>query len=183
MTPDEKRAFYRVTSEVGTLLAINALLPILFGWDPDDDDRYSKLRDKSGPLPFPFVADTEADFHFGGFMENHALMLMMNVRAENEQFLPFPGLGLDDYTSLTDMKSIAFGPTTDTYVQVLDDMVKMAQGDERAYYKRRVGPYEWQQQESAKVWAHIAKTTGVTGSSIDPATAIKNFQSVQSKAK
>lgn len=183
MTPTEKRAFMKVITEVGSLIAINALLTPLFGWDPDDEEKYAKLREKSGPLPFPFVSANEPEFKLGGFMENHALMLMMNIRAENEQFIPFPNMGLDDYSGMLDMKSVAFGPTLDTYKQLFEDALNMAQDKDKAYYQRRVGPYEWQQEESAKIWAHLAKTVGLTGSSLDPATAVKNFQSVQARAK
>jgi len=183
MTPQEKRAFIKVVTEVGSLILINALMAPLFGWDPDDEDKYAKLREKSGPLPFPFVSANEPEFKLNGFMENHALMLMMNIRAENEQFIPFPNMGMDDYSGMLDMKSVAFGPTLDTYKQVFEDALNMAQEKDAAYYKRRVGPYEWQQQEAAKIWAHMAKTIGLTGGSIDPATAVKNFQSVQARAK
>lgn len=181
MTPEEKRGFIKVVTEVGSLIAINALMAPLFGWDPDDEEKYAKLREKSGPLPFPFVSANEPEFKLGGYLENHALMLMMNIRSENEQFAPFPNMG--NYKQMLDVKSVAFGPTLDAYSQVFDDLVNIYQEKDVAYYKRRVGPYEWQQQESAKVWAHMFKTVGLTGNTLDPATAIKNFQSVQARAK
>ena len=184
MTPQEKRAALKVITEVTGLMATVALMPLLFGWDPDDEEKYAKLRDKSGALPFPFApSDPDRPFNAWGYMENHALFLMMNIRAENEQFLPFPGYGLDDYDALLDLKSIAFGPTTHTYAQLLDDATDIAYGNESAYYARDVGPYTWQREGGTKFWAHLGVALGLTGSSVDPVKAIKGFQSVQSRGR
>lgn len=176
MTAEEKGAALKVLTEMGALVITTALLSLLFGWDPDDEERFEKLRQKSGALPFPFVADDPSrPFNGFGFMENHALFLLMNIRAENEQFLPFPGFGMDDYSAMLDMKSIAFGPTIQNYFQIVDDMVNIIQGDDAAYYQREVGPYEWQQQGGAKIWSHLARILGMSGSSLDPAKAVKGF--------
>jgi len=184
MTPEEKQASLRVITEVGTLVAINLVATLVLGWDPDDDERYEKLRAKSGALPFPMVSeDPDRPFNGWGFLENHMLFLLMNVRAENEQFIPLPKYGLDDYTSILDLKSIAFGPTVKTYQTILDDAINIIQDRESAYYKREVGPYDWQDEDSAKIWAHIASTVGLRGSAIDPAKGIKDFQSIQARAK
>ena len=184
MVKEEKQAFFKVMAEIGGLLLITMALPLLFGWDPDDDDKYKKLREKSGALPFPFVSDEPGrEFDGWGYLENHMTFLLMNIRAENEQFLPLPGAGLDDYSAMLDLKSIAFGPTVQTYKQIIEDMVDIVQGDESAYYRRRVGAYSWQDKGEPKIWAHLGRTIGVTGSSMDPAVAIKNFQSIQARAR
>jgi len=184
MTPEEKQAVLKVTAEVGMLVVTSMLMGLLFGWDPDDEEKFAKLRDKSGALPFPMTAeDPDRDFNTWGFLENHALHLLMNIRAENEQFLPFPGLGMDDYTAMLDLKSIAFGPTMQTYSELLDDIVNIASGNDQSTYKRTVGPYVWQQEGGSKFWAHLGRTVGLTGSSLDPAKAIRGFQSVQARAR
>ena len=181
MTAEEKRAALKFISEIGMLLSINLAMSLLFGWDPDDEDKYEKLRNRSGALPFPFVPDDpkRPDFNGWGFLENHMLYLLMNVRAENEQFLPLPKIGLDDYTAMLDLKSIAFGPTVQTYQQLIDDGIDIMSGAERAKYTRDVGPYAWQKKGSHKVWAHLAGMLTFKGSSVDGAVGIKNFQSVQ----
>jgi len=177
MTKEEKRAAIKVITEVGSLILLNFLMGALFGWDGDDEDRFKKLREKSASLPFPFVSDQKGrEFDGWGFLENHVLLLFMNIQAENEQFLPLPGIGLDDYTAMLDLKSIAFGPTVKTYRQIVDDLLDIAQGDDSAYYKRDVGPYNWQRKGGAKIWSHIARTVGLTGSSIAPEKAIKGLQ-------
>ena len=90
---------------------------------------------------------------------------------------------MKQYSSLLDIKSVAFGPTTDSYFKIYDDTKKMITGDPKASYTRKVGPYEWQQKESYKLYNRIAKTFGLTGSSLDPSLAIQNFQSYQSKVR
>lgn len=184
LTEEEKKAAFKVMTEMASLVAINLAMALLFGWDPDDDERFEKLRARSGALPFPMTSeDPDRPFNGWGFVENHMLMLLMNVRSENEQFLPFPGYGLDDYSAMLDLKSIAFGPTVQTYKEIFEDALDILQGNESAYYKREVGPYEWQQEGGAKIWAHIARTLGLTGSALDPAKSIKGFQSVQARAR
>lgn len=184
MTKEEKGAALKVLTEMGALMIASALMALLFGWDPDDEDRFEKLRQKSGALPFPLTAeDPNRPFDGFGFLENHALYLLMNIRAENEQLLPLPGFGMDDYSGMLDMQSIAFKPTIQNYIKIIDDMVNIIQGDEAAYYQRQVGPYEWQQEGGAKIWAHLATILGMSGSSLDPAKAVQGFQSSQALKK
>ena len=184
MRKEEKRAAIKVLTEVLSLSALLMAMPLLFGWDPDDEDKYEKLRDKSGAIPFPFApSDPDRPFDAWGYLENHALFLMMNIRAENEQFLPFPGFGMDDYDAMLDLKSIAFGPTTHTYNQLFMDSRDIVMQNESAYYKRDVGPYRWQKQGGTKFWAHLGVALGLTGSSVDPVKGIKGFQSVQARGR
>jgi len=184
MTPEEKRAFLRVGAEVGGIIILSMLSQVLFGWDPDDDDRYEKLRANSGPLPFPFVPeDPDRPFNAWGWFENHALNLFMQVRAENDQWLPVPGLGLDDYQKRLNVTSTAFGPTLQAYGDMGTDIYHMLLGDPSAYYKREIGPYNWQKEGGSKFWAHLTKSLGLTGTTVDPVKAIKDYQSIQARNK
>ena len=106
----------------------------------------------------------------------------MQVRGENEQFNLFTG-GIKQYNSLLDIKSVAFGPTTDSYVQLYEDSKAIVTGDPSAYYSRNVGPYKWQDKGGSKFMTHLAKTVGLSGSSLDPALAIQNFQTYQAKVR
>jgi hypothetical protein len=184
MSEQEKAATLRFMSEMVFLILVLQLQGILFGWDPEDEDRYAKLREQSGPMNLLGLVSEQPgrEFDLFGFLELHSLHLLMQVRAENEQFNLLTG-GVQQYSSLLDLKSIAFGPTTDTYVEIYNDWMNLIQGNPSAYYTRRVGPYEWQDQESLKLFNRMAKTFGMTGSSIDPALAIQNFQSFQAKVK
>ena len=183
MTPEEKTAFFKFTAEVVSLMSINFLLGLLFSWDPTDEDRYDKLRSKSGAAGIPgLTSDSEREFDLLGWLELHTMHLMMQVRAENEQFNLLTG-GIRQYNSLLDIKSVAFGPTTDSYVQMWDDIQNTVADDPDAYYTRTVGPYKWQDQGGSKFLNHFAKLFGMTGTSLDPALAIQNFQSFQAKVK
>ena len=186
MTAEEKTAALKFISEIGYLVALSMLMGLLFGWDGDDEERYAKLREKAG-APMGFFGMTADDPERGsfnplGFLEVHALHMMMQVRAENEQFNLLTG-GVKQYTGLLDLKSVAFGPTVDTYTQIFDDTWKIVTGDPKASYTRDVGPYEWQQKGSSKVYNRIAKSIGLTGTSLDPALAIQNFQSALARAR
>ena len=185
MTPSEKTATLKFVAEVGMLMITTALMSLLFGWDPEDEDRYAKLRERSGHAGLlGLTSDNEAgnEFNLLGYMELHSLQLLMQVRAENEQFNLLTG-GIHQYNSLLDIKSVALGPTTDSYVQLWDDWKKIMTGDPKAYYTRDVGPYKWQEQGGSKFANHFLKTFGMTGSSLDPALAIQNFQSYQAKVR
>lgn len=174
MTPEEKTAMRKMTTEMVALYAISALLPLMFGWDPDDPDKYAKLRDKSGALG-------SDDFQTDGYLSNHLLNLMLQVRSENEQFVPLPGFGLDNYMQFKNLTSVVFGPTVDTYSKIMNDLWMMALGDDREYYTKDMGPYGWQGEGHAKLWNHIGSAFGVTGSSVDPVKAIQGFQGVQAR--
>jgi len=179
---EEKAALMRMGTEVGTLILMSTLMPAMFGWDSDDDDRYKKLRAKSGALPAMFVEDDPSrPFDLGGWMSNHALLMIMQVRGENDQFLPIPGMGLNDYKQFLDIKSMVFGPTLKTYFNIAQDLGYIMSGDDKAYYQRDVGAYEWQKQDELKIWNHIGKAFGVTGSSLDAAQSIRSFQNIENQ--
>ena len=176
MLPEEKSAMLQFASEIAFLVAVSLLMGAIFGWDEDDEDRMKKLRSLQGGS---LGSD---DFDAMGWAQVHALHLMMQVRSENEQFNFFTG-GLKQYNSLLDLKSVAFGPTTDAYITILDDIKYTLTGDERAAYSRDVGPYSWQQKGGSKWINHAAKMFGITGTSMDPALAVQNFQAYQAKAR
>ncbi len=178
MQAEEKAAVIRTLTEVIGLLTVTFLMKALFGWDADDEDRFEKLRAKSGPLPMWGTGEPENEFKLMGWLENHALFLLMNVRAENEQFIPLPGLGMESYVEMLDVKSVAMGPTVNQGVNIIHDLMGMAVGSDRAYYKRDAGPYVWQQEGDAKLKTRVMKMIGLSGTSTDPAMGIKNLQSV-----
>lgn len=190
LRPEEIDAAKRMLSEVAYLFVTTMLMGVLFGWDPEDKNRFKKLRAKSGAMPF---LGTEEDpnnpFDLLGFAELQSLQLLMQIRAENEQFnfLTKNGsvglAGIGSYVELLDLKSVAFGPTTDSYVQILDDWGKILTGDPGANYSRKVGPYAWQSKGGSKFLNHFGKMFGVTGSSLNPNIAIENFQSYQSQVR
>jgi hypothetical protein len=184
LSPEDKKSVMKVMVEVGSLYMMSLLVGLLWDWDDDDEERFEKLRARSGHMGFLGLTSENRpgeDFNLGGFMSLHAMNLMMQVRAENEQMVPLPGYGLGYMNRLLDFKSMAFGPTFDTYGKIATDISQTMSGDDKRFYKRRVGPYEWQDKEGRKLWAHLAKMAGLTGSSIDPAQAITNWKNAQNR--
>jgi hypothetical protein len=97
------------------------IVPFLFGYDDDDEDRYEKLRRKSGPLPI-FFAEGKYDFNLKGWLSNHILNLAVQVGNENQSWLPVPGMGLDDYNSMLVLEGTALKSTISSYVKILDSL-------------------------------------------------------------
>jgi hypothetical protein len=179
MTPMERTAFTKMAIDVLSLIGVHHLIALMFGWDVEDEEKYEKLRQKSGALPLPFVPDDPAHpFHLGGWLSNHGLSLMIQTKSEQEAWIPLPKIGsqsfgLDDYAKLTSLKSYALGPTVDAYTQMVSDIFDAAWGEETGLYKRDVGPYSWQKEGSSKFWNHLGKSAGITGVNTDPILGIK----------
>lgn len=177
MQAEEKQAAMKFLVEVGSIYLMMFAMGALFGWDDKDDDRFAKLRAKSGALPIPFITNSEdRAFNMKGWLQNHALHMLMQVRAENEQFNLLTG-GTKPYTSMLNLKAIVMGPTVESYEKLWTDLKQLATGDSKAYYSRDVGPFDWQKKEQAKFKGHFLKMFGLTGKTYDPALAIQNFQS------
>jgi len=176
MTPEERGAWGKFLMEIGSLAALYLILCPLLGWDPEDEDRFEKLRDRSGALPFPFApGDPDHPFNAGGWAMNHALMLAMGVRSEVETFVPWPGLGLNNYyQTFTDVSSIGFGPTLKAYKEMFEYLYMEATGDPKARYAKDSGPYSWQKEGGSKLMTTFMKSIGFTGSTLDPIQSIKN---------
>lgn len=178
MTEEQQIAARKVGIELFMLIALEQLIvKLMFGFDEDDEDKYAKLRAKSGPMPGLFVADDENPFNFTGWFSNHLLNLSLQIRVENESWIPWPGMGLKDYTNILNFNSISLKATLDYYANFITGIYQYADymitGDTKALYKREVGPYEWQQEDGVKFINHAAKAFGVTGKTVDPIIDIK----------
>ena len=99
----------------------------------------------------------------------------LQVRAENETFIPFPGFGLDNYyETMTDVSSVGFGPTLRAYKDMIELTYMEATGNPKARYSKDSGPYKWQREGGSKFWTTFWKSIGLTGATLDPITAAKN---------
>jgi hypothetical protein len=180
MTPEQKHAFMRIVMDAAIMIAMTLMISMLFGFDADDEEKYEKLRKKSGALPFNIgliqsVDDPEHPFNLGGYISNNLLALTLQTRQEQVNWVPLPKLGLSAYTDYLNFESLAVTSTIESYTKVLGQMINLLTGDESAYYKRAVGPYEFQQQGGVKMANYFAKMFGFTGSTVDPVMATKNF--------
>lgn len=178
---EDKQAFMRIAMDIITMVIATVLITFVLGFDPDDPDKYKKLKSRSGPLPTPFTSPSEYEFNVGGYAANHAILLLMGMRQEQLQWIPLPGFGLDDYKDYLQLQPIALTNTINTFVKFLNGLTNYAIGSESATYQREVGPYKWQQQDRLKLFNYAAKTVGFSGTQVDPTLAIKNFVSIQAR--
>ena len=171
MSNEEKANFRRMLADIAHILVIAGIVALLFGYDDDDEDRFEKLRQKSGALG-------DEDFRLDGWLSNHALTLLIKTQAENESFIPLPGLGLNSYLDLAGTTSIAFGPTVTAAAKLLTDitMHAMPGDDETLYYQRDTGPYWYQKEGEAKIFNHFFTTAGFSGSQVQPIKGLESYE-------
>lgn len=174
LTAQEKSDLKRTGMDVLHIVGLALLTGLMFGYDDDDEERWAKMKERSGAIG----TDT---FKPGGFFANHMLYLMMGVQSETSTFIPLPKigsvpLGLDDYTKFITSSSVAFGNTLNLYASILQDTLNFLTFNDGGRYAKKAGPYDWQEKGDLKVWGHLFRTVGFTGSSGDPETLLKNLE-------
>ena len=159
MTDREKAALRKVAAELAYLVILTMAISLIFGYAPDDPDRFKKLKER------------EEQNGLGGWLGNQILYQLIMVRRENRLFVPI--LGAKDEFDMVQDTTIITGPTIVAYLKILDDMKNLVLGYDKAYYKQDVGYYDWQKEGSAKIWNHLGSTVGLTGKNLSPIWAIK----------
>lgn len=161
MPADQKADLMRTLTESLFIITMALLASMLWGYDPDDPDRFKKIRERSGA----FGTD---EFKTWGFIQNHALLLLLGAQAETSAFVPLPTMfgvnfGADDYMKMATTTTSAFGNTIGLYVKIFEDIFKLITFNEKAYYQTDQGEYLWQKEGSPKVIGHLLKTVGING--------------------
>jgi hypothetical protein len=188
LNKEEKRAVKMMFLEFAKLYALNLLYGLLWGYDADDPDRWKKRKGQistgayfegSGALPTPLTDEKwSKDFNAHGWLGNHLLLLMMNVEAENEHFIPLPKYGLKDmYNILIGDTHIAASSSMGQVIELIQDISQTVSGENRQYYSNDQGALLFQQKGQNKFYMHLAKMAGLKGKGIDPATAMKKMDS------
>jgi hypothetical protein len=177
MTDEEKSDLRRAAAE-GLIVVTSALLAsLLFGYEDGDEDRWKKIKERSGPI-------NSDNFNTYGFLANHALLLLLGVQAETGAFIPLPkitvngisvNLGADDYSKLLTSTSTAFSNTILTYMEIFGDVINFATANDGGKYKRDTGPYWFQKEGEYKIYKRIFNLLGFSGGSGDPETLLKNL--------
>jgi hypothetical protein len=168
MTKEEKAAFRKMVTEGVTLALMAMAITLIFGWDPQDEDRFQKL------------AKREEDYGYFGWMGNHMLYQLIATKRENQSFIPLPWVGgLEEWYKYGDATSIAFGPTIGLYLKILADLGYMATGSEKAVYRQESGPYPWQEEGDYKLWNHILSIYGIKGKNLSPIWALRRDEQFQ----
>jgi len=161
MSKEEKYALRKILMEVIIIAMLYMMSTILFGYDPDDEDRYKKLRAKSGDM-------FSNNFNVDWWLAQHLILFSKNVFAETTSFIPLPKLGLEDLRENADLTSLVFGRSIGQMGTLLKDMFYMSIGSEKAKYTRDVGPFSWQEKDSYKIMNHTLSLFGVKGKFYDP---------------
>lgn len=188
MTKDEVRALKMGLVELMKIMLISASYMWLWGFDEDDPDKWKKRKGEidtgaffkgSGAMPWLGLTDEEwsEGFNLQGWLGNHLLLLTMNIEAENEHFIPWPGFGLKDMTTVMSESSVASGPSILSIMTMFYDLVYTVAGEDSVYYQKDTGALNIQQEGENKFWRHLYKAIGIKGKWIDPVTATKNFKS------
>jgi hypothetical protein len=165
LTPQEKIAMKRLLAE-GILLFLLAMLVGSWGfdWDPEDPDRYKKMK-----------RDNKT---WSGYFGNHLMYLLITTKSENEAFLPL--IGIKDQMSYFATTTIAVTNTTEMYIKIMFDLWNIATDNPDAIYsKQDQGPYAWQKKGRYKLWQHIGTLYGVKGKNRDAMWAVKKFETYE----
>ena len=179
LTDQEKSAVRKLSSEAFFAIGLALLGLMVFGFDPDDDEKWKKLRAKSGAL-------SEDTFNTYGFMSNHMLLLLMGVQAETSAFIPLPGIkginfGADDYVKMITQTTTSWYNTVVLYIDIFGDILDFVTFSEMDRYKRDTGPYSWKEEGQLKIWSKLGKIVGLSGATGDPVTQYENMFKNSSK--
>lgn len=185
LSKSEKAAMIKTTVDAAYVILFSMIISMLFGFDEDDEDKFEKIRARSGPLPFLGVAEGQREFNLGGWLTNHALYLTMQLKNETVQWLPLPGLGGDSYIEMLKLESIAMKNTLGNYKKIGGALVDhtgnvlFGLDDSKAYWDQTEGPYGWMQEGESKGLTYLARSLGYTGKQISPDMALTNWVKAQ----
>jgi hypothetical protein len=179
MSDQEKADLKRTMGEGLMIIVLSLVASMLLGFDPDDDEKWKKIRARSGAI-------NEENYSTYGFLTNHMLLLVLGLEAETSAFVPLPSifgvnLGADDYTKMLTSTSTSWYNTVVLYVQIMKDVLNFVTFDEAERYEKDQGPYWWQQKGALKLWKRLFSVVGFTGGSGDPETVLKNFAASSSR--
>jgi hypothetical protein len=100
------------------------------------------------------------------------LNLTLQIEAENDSWIPLPGMGLNDYKEIALLNSAALAATFERWVDLVDSFAGMASGE---VYQRSAGPYMFQEEGSYKFYNQLAKLLTFTGTTTEPIQAIETL--------
>ncbi len=174
LTAQQKTDVMRSVTDVMIMAAAAMILALGFGYDPDDPDRFKKMKKKSGPL----FTD---DFVLEGYIENLLQLLTIGTQQEVTAFIPLPQIGatnfgLDDYMKLVTSTTTAFSNTIGLYAKIMEDIFKHVTGNEKAYYQKDQGDLWFKQKGQPKIIGHLGRTIGITGGTADLPASLKGIE-------
>ena len=179
LTDTEKTSVRKLATEGFFAIGLAMIALMVFGFDPDDDEKWKKLRAKSGAI-------NQDTYNTYGFLANHMLLLAMGVQAESSAFIPLPAIkgvnfGADDYVKMITQTTTSWYNTVVLYIDIFGDALDFVTFSEMDRYKRDTGPYSWKEKGELKIWSKFGKVFGLTGATGDPVTQLENMVKNSSK--
>ena len=158
----ERAAIAKTFTDIGVMFTCWLIYGALLGYDPNDKDRIEKLRSK-------------------GWAAQATVWLMLKVKSETEQFIPLPGMGLDELKRLYSNPSIMFGTATNFLVmggQIFGHMKELIGFEQpELYYKKDVGENPFKQEGHSKLLANFMQTfLGYTAKTWNPLDGLRGFE-------
>jgi hypothetical protein len=160
-SPKEKIAIKKTLADIVIVLAIMATLSLVFGWDPDDPDRFKKLKEK-------------------GWAAQAAVFILLKTRSETEQFLP--PFGVDEVRRVYENPSLIFTQTSQ-YIKVVKLLgihalnIFPGNYDSSLYYSKKVDDSGLKDEGDSKLMAVGMKSfVGYSGRFFHPIDALKSFE-------
>ena len=178
MTAKEKAGLLFCLAECILLGGMLMMMRHVFDWDPDDEDKYKKLYEKSGWLPILGTQEDGPDFNLQGWLSNFALLCTMQVYSENAKMAPLFKQQRGLMEIMGDM-SVMNQPILGSLSSISSDLIMMMYGNDKAYYTRKIGPYTWQEKGDYKLWTHISRMLSLSGKFVDPVESIKSTYNME----
>lgn len=167
-SPKEMAAARQTLTDLTVMMTCWLIYGMLLGYDPDDPDKMKKLKEKS-------------------WAQQMTIYLMLKTKSETEQFIPLPGMGLDEIKRIYTNPSLIFSQTTNMMVmlkQVLQHtggLVGISDTDSLYYSKKQsdasIFGMTLKDKGDSKLFANALQTFGgVSGKSWTPLDLLKGFQ-------
>jgi len=164
MNEEESRALRKTAAHMSSIIFMYMLLNFAFDYDDEDKNRFEKMKKRSGNA-------FEESFKLDGWLVNQAAWITLATLSEEETWSN-PSIMINTVKGLP-QPSALFNLGLKSPYNVLKHTYGAATGDQGAFYKKDVGPYFYQKKGGSKAVAEVAKIFGFTGSTVDPAKAIK----------
>jgi hypothetical protein len=187
MSDEQKRNMLKFAADITHQIALMVILSAIFGYNEGDEDRFEKMRKRSGALG-------DEDFALDGWLFNHGLVATLGTLTEAETFGSWSPvvMGQDGDIDVAilgrnwrQLKNTSkymlspmtlYGTTIEKPLNMLNHLSQYLDEDPSGFYKRDVGPYWYQKQDAPKFINDAASIFGFTGSQIDPVKALKGME-------
>lgn len=188
MTFEEKINAWKFMTDLAFQMVMFSFVSMFLGYDPNDEERFQKMKKRSGVKGL----DKEA-FNIYGYLTNHTLTSSLETLNELETFGVLSPISLGKGFDVNFIWGRNFKTITRTAEQqlqldlllslsykklfeVLTDVEGLMRNDKSAYYSIDVGRFPWMKKGQPKLYRDLYSIFGVTGSQIDPITALKNYE-------